>query len=254
MVCKGFWRILGALGMGWAMLSGLPAQARDLVVGVEAIDYSPAYGYRDGEFVGAARPILDAFAAARGHRLTYRPYPVKRLLAELLHGGIDLKFPDSPDWQRSTRQDSNIHYSGPVFAYIDGTVVRGGRRGLGLDEVKSIGTVAGFTPFAWLDRIQAGKVELKENPSFEQLLRQVHAGRIDAAYVNIAVALTAAESVLGGRDTLAFAPDLPHIADSYRLSSLKAPEIITEFNAWLAANSGLVAEIVARTGAERGLK
>lgn len=251
MAFGGAWR---NLALGLTLVFGTAAQARELVVGVEAIDYSPVYGYRDGRFVGAGREILEAFAQAKGHRLTYQAYPVKRLLAELLHGGIDLKFPDSPDWQQATRQDRPIRYSRPVIAYIDGTVVPRDRLGLTLADVHSIGTVAGFTPFAWQAQIQAGKVELKENPSFEQLLRQVHAGRIDGAYVNVAVALTAAETVLPSPGGLAFAPNLPHIAESYRLSSLKTPEIIAEFDEWLAANGKLVADIIARTGAERGVR
>ncbi|MDO8605694.1 MAG: transporter substrate-binding domain-containing protein [Phaeospirillum sp.] len=245
------------LSVVMAVATGTPisgALARDLVVGVEAIDYSPVYGYRDGQFVGAARPILDAFAEARGHRLTYVAFPVKRLLAELLHGSIDLKFPDSPDWHAAARQGRAITYSRPVIAYIDGTLMRRENAGLGIDAIHTLGTVSGFTPFAWLDRIQSGKVVLTENPGFEQLLRQLRTGRVDAVYANVAVALTTAETVLDSPGALAFAPGLPHVAESYRLSSGTAPEVIAEFDEWLARNHKRVAEIIARTGAERGIR
>jgi len=242
-----------ALGV-YAIAAPPQAVARDLTVGVEAIDYSPIYAWRDGQFVGAAREILDAFAQANGHRLIFRPLPVKRLLAELIHGGIDLKFPDSPDWQPTIRGDATLVYSAPVFAYIDGTVVRRERLGQGAETVRSLGTVAGFTPFAWKSRVEAGSVELKENPGFEPLLRQVLAGRIDGAYVNVAVAHYMAAGLPGGEGGLSYDPDLPHIADSYRLSSRVAPEIVAEFDSWLAANKAAVAAIIARTGAEAGLK
>lgn len=245
--------ILSAL---WATLIAPAgdALARDLVVGVEAIDYSPVYGIRDGQFVGAARSVLDAFAKAKGHHLTYRALPVKRLLAEMIHGGVDLKFPDSPTWQASAREGRSIAYSKPVIAFIDGTVIRSGNAGLTTDAVASIGTVAGFTPYAWLDKIKTGKVELKENPNFEQLLRQVHAGRIDGAYVNVAVALGAADTIFKTSGALIYDPALPHTAGSYLLSSGKAPDIIIEFDDWLAKNAKQVSEIIARTGAERGVK
>jgi len=226
------------------------AEARDLVVGVEAIDYSPVYGLVDGRFIGAAREILDAFAEAKGHRLTYQPLPVKRLLAELIHGGIDLKFPDSPDWQQAMRQGQVISYSKPVIAYVDGTVVSRDKLGGGVEAIHRLGTVSGFTPYAWSARIKSGAVDLKENPNFDQLLRQVQTGRVDGAYVNIAVALYAADPSMG----LAFDRDLPHIAESYRLSSGKAPEVIAEFDDWLSRNGKLVAEIIARTGAEKGVR
>lgn len=228
--------------------------ARDLVVGVEAIDYTPVYGVRNGVFQGAARPILDAFALSQGHRLTFRPLPVKRLYAELNLGGIDLKFPDSPDWQPALRQGHTVVFSKPVIHYIDGTIVRREMLQEGPDSVLSLGTIAGFTPYAWSERLKGGTVELKENSSLEQLLRQVQAKRIDGAYGNVAVSLNAAELMPGLAGTLAFAPRLPHVADSYRLSSVKAPEVIAEFNEWLDRNEALVADIIARMGAEKGVR
>lgn len=252
---------LGMLGIGivvaggaWLVAVPAPALARDVVVGVEAIDYSPVYGVRDGRFLGAAREILDAFAAARGHRLTFQPLPVKRLYAELNHGGIDLKFPDSPDWQPALRQGRATAFSKPVIHYIDGTIVRADAVSAGIETVHSLGTIAGFTPFAWGERLKSGSVELKENSTFDQLLRQVQTRRIDGAYGNVAVALNAADAIPGLAGALAFAPKLPHVADSYRVSSVKAPELVAEFDEWLAANGKLVAEIIARTGAERGVR
>ncbi|ARJ65761.1 hypothetical protein WV31_08875 [Magnetospirillum sp. ME-1] len=244
----------GVAAIALLCLVEAPAQARDLVVGVEAIDYSPVYGVIDGQFKGAAREILDAFANAAGHRLTFQALPVKRLYAELNHGGIDLKFPDSPDWQPALRQGRAVAFSKPVIHYIDGTIVRSQGLSQGPEAIHSLGTIAGFTPFAWGERLKSGAVELKENSSFEQLLRQVQTKRIDGAYGNVAVALNAADSIPGLAGTLAFAPNLPHVADSYRLSSVKAPEIIAEFDEWLGRNSRLVAEIIARTGAERGVR
>lgn len=248
-------RMAVLLGVAVVMAgSAIPAVARDLVVGVEAIDYSPVYGYRDGQFIGAARGVLDAFASAKGHHLTYKAYPVKRLLAELTHGGIHLKFPDSPDWQEASRQGFAITYSKPVIAYIDGTLVRREQADVGVEGIRNLGIVSGFTPYAWQSQIQAGRVEVKENPGFEQVLRQVQTGRLDAVYANVAVALAAAEATLGAGHVLTYAPNLPHVADSYRLSSGNSPEIIAEFNDWLAQNPKLVAEIVAKAGAERGVR
>jgi polar amino acid transport system substrate-binding protein len=171
---------LGPVKMGMAAtlvgLIVLPAQARDLVVGVEDIDFLPVYGVRDGQFQGAARQILDAFATARGYRLTYSPLPVKRLFAELNRGGIDLKFPDSPNWQPTLRQGHQAAFSKPLVAYIDGTIVRRDMAAANSGAVRRLGTIAGFTPYAWGTQLTAGTVELKENSSLEQLLRQVRTG------------------------------------------------------------------------------
>ena len=248
-------KLLRLAGLAAVMAaSGTPVAARDLVVGVEAIDYSPVYGYRDGQFIGAGRAILDAYAQAKGHRLSYKAFPVKRLMAELIHGGIDLKFPDSPDWQAATRQGYVITYSAPVIAYIDGTLVRREKADTGVDGIRNLGIVSGFTPYAWSNAIKAGRVDVRENPGFEQVLRQVQTGRLDGVYANVAVALTAAEATLGPSHALVYAPNLPHVSDFYRLSSGNSPEIIAEFNDWLSKNSKQVAEILAKAGAEKGVR
>ena len=244
----------GLIAAALVCLMSAQGLARDLVVGVEAIDYSPVYGMRDGQFQGAAREVLDAFAAARGHRLVFQDLPVKRLYAELNRGGIDLKFPDSPDWAPALRQGHSTVFSKPVISYIDGTIIRREALPMAPDAVHSLGTIAGFTPFAWSERLKSGVVELKENSSLEQLLRQVQTKRIDGAYGNVAVALNTADALPGLAGSLAFAPQLPHVADSYRLSSVKAPEVIAEFDEWLGKNGKLVADIIARTGAERGVR
>lgn len=230
-----------------------PAGARDVTVGVEAIDYLPAYGVHDGVFIGAAREIFDAFAVASGHRLTYQPLPVKRLYAELARGGIDLKFPDSPDWASGLRQGKAVAFSRPVIAYVDGTLVRREAAAAGQETVHALGTIAGFTPYAWREGLRSGSVTLRENANLEQLLRQVKAGRIDGAYCNVAVALYTSEQT-GLAGEVIFAPSLPHAAGGYHLSSVSAPELVAEFDQWLAAHGGLVADIIARTGAERGVR
>lgn len=228
------------------------AERRAFVVGVEELDYFPAYAVQKGEYVGAAREILDAFAQAKGYTLTYRPLPIKRLYAELLSGGIDFKFPDNPSWAPDAKQGQRVVYSTPVIGYIDGVLVRPDSLGRGVDAVRTLGTVSGFTPFAWLDAIRDGRVQIKENPRMDLLLKQVTMERLDGAYASVAVANYQLESMLGMPGALVFDPSLPHSRDFYRLSTLAHPQVIAEFNAWLAANAGLVKTIKERLGAEKG--
>lgn len=230
------------------------AEHRTFVVGVEELDYFPAYSVQKGEYVGAAREILDAFAQAQGYTFAYRPLPVKRLYAELLSGGIDFKFPDNPSWALDAKQGQAVTYSTPVIGYVDGVLVRPENVGRGVERVRTLGTVSGFTPFAWLDAIRDGRVQLKENPRMELLLKQVALERLDGAYASVAVASYQLESALGMPSALVFDPRLPHSRDHYRLSTLAHPSVIAEFNAWLAANAGLVKAIKDRTGAEKGFQ
>lgn len=242
---------------GLTALLAPPLRAADTstryVVGVEELNYYPVYAVQDGQYVGAARELLDAFAADAGFAFDYRPLPINRLYAELMGGTIDFKFPDNAYWNATAKEGAGVTYSDPVIAYIDGVMVRPERVGQGPDAFSSLGTVTGFTPFSWLERIQAGQVKVSENAQMRALLRQVLADRIDGAYVSIAVATHMLGTELKDAGTLQFDPALPHSRDHYLLSSTQHPEVIARFNAWLAENADRVAEIKARWGAEAGV-
>jgi polar amino acid transport system substrate-binding protein len=242
--------LLIGLGLAWPAM----AAPRDLVVGVEDLEYYPLYAMRDGEYIGAARDILDVFAKDRGYRLVYRPLPIKRLYLELMSGGIDLKFPDNRLWANDSKKDHKVVYSKPVIAYIDGVLVRPGNHGRGPDALRTLGTVSGFTPFAWLDRVTSGRVALKENPRMELLLRQAVVGHVDGAYVSVAVANHVLSGSLNMPGALMFDSGLPHSREHYRLSSVTQPAMVAEFDAWLDANGALVKMIKDRYGAEKGIE
>lgn len=224
---------------------------RDLVVGVEDISYLPAYTVEGGQYGGTARLILDRFAADRGLRLVYRPLPIKRLFAELAGGGVDLKFPDNPHWNPVAKKQVEVHYSQPVIRYIDGVMVLPSRLG---SDVTVLGSVSGFTPFAWLDRIKDGRVQLRENANPDALLQQVVKGRLHGAYMSVAAAHHRLDTGLDLPGALAFDPSQPHSRDGYMLSSVKHPAVIAEFDAWMAANADWIKATIARTGAEKGIE
>lgn len=229
-------------------------EGRRYVVGVEELDYYPAYAARQGEYVGAAREILDAFAADHGLSFSYQPMPIARLTAELVAGGIDFKFPDNAQWSAELRRGRTIAYSKAVIAYVDGVMVLPERKGRGQAGFATLGTVTGFTPYAWLPLLGEGKVRLVENPQMRALQRQVLGGRIDGAYASIAVANHILETDLKQPGALVFDPDLPHVRSDYYLSSARHPELIRRFNLWLETNAARIQAIKARYGAEKGVR
>lgn len=246
-------RLLSIAMAGFMLCSTAEAAERRFVIGVEELNYYPTYAVVDGGFAGAAREILDSFARARGIVFDYRPLPIKRLFAELMAGGIDLKFPDNPGWSTDVKQGGKVTYSDPIIAFVDGVMVTPSSLGQGADSVKVLGTVAGFTAYAWLDRIGAGKVTLRENPKLDLLLRQATIKRVDGAYVNVAVANHMLDRVLAMPNALAFDPSLPHSRDHYRLSTTTHPDLVAEFNSWQAENMALVGDIKRRFRAEAGV-
>lgn len=232
----------------------LPAAAQTYTVGVENIEYYPHYNFKDGEYTGYGRAVLDAFAKAKGYTFDYRALPVARLFANFVSGDLDLKYPDNEMWSADMKKGQTVAYSSPVVAYVDGISVLPGRVGKGVDSFKVLGMVRGFTAWEWLDRIDAGTVKVQENNSFGALIEQTLRERVDGAYGNVAVVAWRLENQLKQPGALVFDPGLPHTRSSYRLSSIKHPNVIKEFDAWVAANADTVAKLKAEYGVEKGIE
>lgn len=243
-----------ALALAALLLLRGPAEAEDnFVVGVENVAYLPAYSAENGVYGGFARAVLDQFAADRHYHFEYRPLPVLRLFASFFAGELDLKFPDDPDWQPDLRAGKNVVYSHPVADYIDGSNVARASLGRPLTDIHSLGTVTGFTPWPWQDRIASGAVTLSENANFAALIQQVLSGRIDAAYANVAVISYQLGDVLKRPGALAFDRSLPFARGSYRLATIKHPALIAEFNRWLSEHNDELRRLKDKFGVESGI-
>lgn len=230
------------------------ALAGAYVVGVEAINYYPLYAGVDGDYKGAAREILDAFAADAGHTFTYEPLPVARLFETYLTTDeLDMKFPDNPYWSGDAKKGKNVVYSEPVVDYIDGVMVLPANKGKGAEALKTLGIIRGFTAWDYLDKIKAGQISLDESNDYEAMLKKAVKGRTDGAYSSVAVANYHVENTLGQKGALVFDEGLPHTRGSYFLSSIKHPELVEAFSAWMAKNAAKVQEIKNKYGAEQGV-
>jgi ABC-type amino acid transport substrate-binding protein len=224
-----------------------------LIVGVENQYYLPVYAYEKGVYQGFARELLDTFAQDQGYRIEYRALPVPRLYASFIAGQVDFKFPDNPRWKQDQRVGKQIVYSEPVLSFVDGVSLPPNKRKMPLDGIKRLGTVGGFTPWAWIDRIESGKTQLSENSSLEALVRQTLAGRVDGAYASVAVINYQLDHVLKQPGALVFDPSLPNSRDSYYLSSIKRPKVVLEFNAWMRENQDRIAALKTKHAVEKGL-
>lgn len=247
-------RCLLGFGLLAMLCATIGVNAQTLTVGVENTTYLPQYGVENGQYTGFARALLDEFAAAEGVTLVYKPLPVKRLFTEFLDGGVDLKYPDNPMWAAEEKAGKAITYSDPVVAYIDGVSVLPSRFGKGVEGIKTLGTVRGFTAWEWLDSVKAGKVVVAENDSFDGLVRQALVGRVDGAYANIAVVQRQLNTTLVQPGGLVFDPGLPHTRSYYHLSSLKHGAVIGRFNSWMSTHKGAIAALKARFQVEAGVR
>lgn len=231
-----------------------PAAATTFIVGVENIDYLPHYTVENGEYKGFARALLDAYAKDRGHVFEYRPIPIARLFREFVEGNVDFKYPDHPNWSQEIKIGKAIVYSDPVVAYIDGVSVVPAKLGQPQEKIRTLGTIYGFTAWDWLDQIKAGRVRLEENPHFEGLVKQALWGRVDGVYANVSGVAYQLDQVLKQPGGLVFDPSLPYSRSSYLLSTIKHPEIIADFNAWMKENAARISQMKIDYAVEKGLQ
>lgn len=231
MKTRWFWYLLL-----WLCCPAISIMAEETyVVGVGDYEYLPYHGIEDGEYTGYARELLDRFAQYAGCRLIYRPLAWKRLVLQYIDGELDLIFPDNPQWSTKTKEGSQVVYSRPVALYTDGVMMLPENLGKGVDHLKRLGTIGGFTVWDYYDEIASGQIELEESSDIVPLLHLVLLNRIDGAYIETSVADYYLREHLQKPDALVFDGDLPHTQDSYYLSSIHSPELIETFNEFLDA-------------------
>lgn len=211
-------------------------------IGIQDMDYYPYYSFRSGIPEGYFFELMDAFSERYGYDFQYRPLPVSRLYNEFFNGDIDFKFPDDKVWQPSRREAYQIYYSIPLINYTDGVMVLPASRGKGVEQLKYLGIIRGFTPVAFRDLIDSGEVILYENNSLTGLLMQVVQGRLDGVYMDPVIAdYNLTDMHLKSR--LVFDPELPSADGSYYLSTIKHREIITLFNDFMHEEREYLLEI-----------
>lgn len=221
-----------------AMAGGVAAQAepaKSYTIGVEDLKYYPLHTTGSGAtFGGFAREVLDLFAKEKGYAFRYVPLPVNRLyVAFLKERTLDFKYPDNPRWKEDVRGATKIHYSATLVTSAEGAMVLPINLGRPLWQIKSLGTVLGFTPWPYLPAINNKAITLSTSSGFEGLLRHALAEHIDAVYINVDVAnhlLAEALKMPGG---LVFDPGLPHARSDFSLSTLRHPEVLNEFDDFL---------------------
>ena len=221
----------------------LQASAKNFVIGVESLNYYPIYLGRGNTYTGYARELLDEFGKASGHKFTYKPLPVKRLLSEFLAGNLDFKYPDNSKWAPNAKQGHAITYSDSTIEYIDGLMMLPANSAVNVNNLKSIGTLRGFTPWVYMDDISKGTLKVSETDTLKSLISMTESQRVQGAYINVVVARYYIKNELKKAGLLTFNADMPHARDHFVLSSIKHPEVVKEFNAFLKNNVSLVGKL-----------
>lgn len=230
-------------------------EKNEYTVGVQDFEeYLPESTYKNGEYSGFARELLDLFASKNGYKFVYKPLSINRLYSEFLEGNVDFKYPDNEYWSKDLKEGKNVVYSSPAVNYVDGVMVLEKNKDITVENLKKMGIVMGFTPFAYMDKINAGQIEKIENPNYDGLMQQVLEGRVDGAYSNIAITKYYFEKNSNQKEKLVFASNLPYTKSTRKFSSIKHPEVIVKFDAFLESNKAEVEALKEKYKIEDGIK
>ncbi len=235
--------------------SGVASEKKSYTIGVQDFkEYLPYSEYKNNEYKGFNRTILDMFAKSNGISFQYRAFPIKRLNYFYLNGFVDLVYPDNPYWVAEKKIGKKIKYSDPVVEYIDGVLVHPDNYSKGLKQLKNLGVVAGFTPFTYLGLIKKGTIQKTEIYDYKNLLRMTILKRLDGAYSNIAVSQYYLNNVIENKKGLVFDPNLPHTRSKRYLSSFKFPLLINKFSSFLQKNREIIETLKRKYNVEEGIK
>ena len=242
--------------LGCLLASLLPcvASAETYVVGVENAQFLP-YSTVDaqGQYSGYARELLDRFAASAGVTFVYRPIAPAGLLDELLSGRVDFKYPDNAAWGASERADKSLSYSVATVDYIDGVLVVPQQHAKGLQQLRRLAVVKGWSPQEYSEAIAAGQISRVDSDDLPAMIRSAVKKQSDGAYYNIEVALYALNNSSKFTNALQFDAGLPYKRGSYHLSTVQQAPLLKRFDQFLEEHKAEVAALKAKHRVEENI-
>ena len=216
-------------------------------IGVEDIDYYPYFNFT-AENSSFSKDLFDQFAADTGHQISYLPLPIKQFSKWLFDENIDFKFPDNQRWQEQpVGPEHTLYFSDDILMMTAGTLVMSKNADKPESFILNVGTISGFHPTLWLEQIAQGKVKIIEDRSPKILVKQLVHGIVDGLDIDLAVANYHLKE-LKLSDKIVISSHLKKQIYAYKLSTLKYPEVIAQFNRWLGQNEAFVTELKSRYG------
>jgi polar amino acid transport system substrate-binding protein len=242
---KGYYLSLTAFLLMLLVSSGtaLANDNRVLKVGIEDIEYYPhlSIGYRESSF---AEIVLKRFFKEQGYKVVFVPLPVKRFNNWFLTGDVDFKYPDNSVWRQDEKHDTDITYSLPS---VSGVIRTKENRGKPFSEIRNVGTILGFFPQMWYDKIKTGEMELLEESNPRTVVKLPIKGLVDAIGIDFSV-VHYYLGELGLQNKLLMDPCLPNTRVGFSLSTINKQEIIFELNQFIASHQDFIQAVKEETG------
>jgi len=218
--------------------------AKEFIIGVEEVSYYPLYDFsaNDTSRPSFSKDLLTAFFEEYNYSYRFVALPIKRFNQWYVEKGIDFKFPDNVRWRNDKQNKLNITFSQSVIKLMAGSYVLKSNKNYQRADVKKLGTIFGFVPTMWFDKLDSKELRLiEENTPFAVIKHLLH-GNVDATNIDSNVIRHNLKR-LNKPEAIVLNTNIKHEVYSYHLSSIQHPEIIKQFNGFLQNNAELVQQL-----------
>ncbi len=216
-------------------------RADNYVIGIEQIDYYPHFDFSKRQQRGYFVDLIQLYSQKSGHKFTFIPLPVKRLYHSA-DSEIDFIYPDNPLWQQYIEPGVTKSFSAPVVFTLGSTLVKPEQQHISLEQFRSLAVIHGFVPTKWLALKNQYKYRMVDVPDVASALGLVLKGRLDGANIEFNVAQHYLRSI-AAQDQLVIAEQLPFTQLPFLLSTVKYPQVLTQFDQFLLDNAEQVAAL-----------
>ncbi|NMH58860.1 hypothetical protein [Alteromonas ponticola] len=201
-------------------------------VGVEDVPYYPLQDFRAPENKGVLASILRLFEEKQGISIEFIPLPIHRFSSWYDDGGIDFRIPDNPTW--TDKLHPELKFSSPVLQLCNSTIVLAKNADKPPSEIKSIGTLFGFTPSNhWRSRIERGEMELITDSSTKVLTRMLLNEMVDGLDLDYSAIRHEVRELGHDVETVDVYRSVSQALVSYQMSTLHHEGILNQFNDFL---------------------
>lgn len=229
---------------------GNKLHAKEYTIGVEDVSYYPFYDFsaKQSNQKSFSKELLSTFFMHQGYKFQFISLPVKRFDKWFVEESIDFKFPDNTRWRSTESKKLNIRYSKPILYLTSGSYVLKKNKHLPEQAIKRLGTMYGFYPTLWIERVQNNSIEIVESHSTFSLVKHLLHGNVDAINVEGNVIDHALKLMGKDQNAIVLNKHIKHEQYAFHFSTILHPEIMQEFDQFLNSHSKQIAELKNKYG------
>lgn len=224
--------------------------AKEYLIGVEDLSYYPFYDFSAKQLDqnSFTKELLTRFFKHKDYKFKFVSLPVKRFDKWFAQANIDFKFPDNARWRSQDSKKLNVKYSKSVLHLTSGSYVLKKNKNVPQQAIKRLGTMYGFYPTLWLERVQNNSIEIVELNSAFSLVKHLLHGNVDAINIEKNVINYVLKLMGETEDSIVLNKKIKYERYAFHFSSILHPEIIQEFDQFLNTHSEQIAELKNKYG------